>query len=67
VTENARVSILGIWSHPTPPSPNPYIDEMIQAEGLPDNPTVFEKNLAAFKKTPEKLFDFLKKIKSDYL
>lgn len=52
MTENARVSIL---------------DEMIQAEGLPDNPTVFEKNLAAFKKTPEKLFDFLKKIKSDYL
>ena len=40
---------------------------MIQAEGLPDNPTVFEKNLSAFKKSPEKLFDFLKKIKSDYL
>ena len=66
MTENARVSILGIWC-PPPPPPNPYIDEMIQAEGLPDNPTVFEKNLAAFKKTPEKLFDFLKKIKSDYL
>lgn len=41
------------------------LDDLINGEKLPDNPTAFEKNLNAFKKTPERLFEYLKKFTLD--